>query len=153
MSSIYIPGKYEKVEAPKAAPKKIIPADDLAYEDLPPSPTDVVLRKNLLIALHKKFPGASMWTDPNDPMRQTAWLIDIKSFPTGGVITVRNLWISSRMGFTVKMKDTHDEIENQVLKYAAELFERYNLARKQGFDMRDKLLSMKRDFRGEAIHQ
>lgn len=150
MSSIIVPGKYEKVIKPQ--PSKV-DWDDVAEDELPPSPTDIHLRKNLLIALHKHFPGASVWSDPSDPFRTTAWLIDIKSFATGGIITVRNLWISPRMGFVVHMKDTHDEIERQVVKYAAELFERYRVAREQGYDMREKLLGIKRDFRGEAIHQ
>lgn len=151
MSSIYIPGKYEKADKPKH--KNPVIQEDVAMEDLPPSPTDIALRNNLLIALHKNFPGASVWSDPGDPLRTTAWLIDIKSFKTGGIITVRNLWISSRMGFVVHMKDTHDEIERQVVKYAAELFERYRIAREQGFEMREKLIGIPRNFRGEAIHQ
>lgn len=114
---------------------------------------DVALRKRLIAALHRNFPGASRWTDPENPERTTAWLIDIKSFKTGGVITVRNLWLSSRMGFTVKMTTTHEDIEKKVVYYAAELFERYNVAREQAFEMRDQLLGVERDFRGEAVHQ
>lgn len=133
--------------------KLIIDPEDICYTDLPESPIDRSLRKRLIAALHHNYPGASTWYDPEDPHRTTAWLIDIKSFKTGGVVTVRNLWISSQMGFTVKMATTHEDIEKQVVYYAAELFERYNIARQQALDMKDKLLGVKRDFRGEAIHQ
>jgi len=131
---------------------RILTPDDIPESMKPKKASTQVLHKNLMIALEKKYPGVSFLYDDHGGKR-TAWELEILDFKTGGVLTLKNLWISGRMGVTIKLKNTHDEIERQVVYYAGELLERYNVAREQALDMRENLLGIPRSFTGEAIHQ
>lgn len=126
---------------------------DTLHEDMPESPTTAHLRANIMAALEREFPGASFLYNDEAMTKRSAWILDIKDFKSGGVLTLRNLWISGRMGVTIKLKNTHKEIVRDVIYYASELFERYNIARSQGFDMREDLMGIPRNFNGEALQQ
>lgn len=123
---------------------------DIPESMKPDTPTTALLRHNILVELHRHFPHVSKWADEGVT---TAWIIEIQAFKTGGDITVRNLWLSGNMGFRLKMKDTHDEILKKVVYYAAELLERYDIAREKGLDMREELLHIPRHINGSAIPQ
>ena len=124
--------------------------NDIPECEKPESPTTFLLRKNILTALHETYPQVSKWADYGIT---TAWVIDIQDFKTGGTITIRNLWISGKMGVRIKMRHSHTEILRQVVYYAGELLERYNIQREKGLDMREELLHIPRNFTGSAIPQ
>ena len=124
--------------------------EDLPEHLKPERATTTVLRKNILITLKKHYPHVFGWNSPMDQLRTTAWLIDIKTFQSGGVVTIRNLWLDGNMGVTLKLKTLDAPT---IVRYAGELLERYNIAREKGLDMREKLLNMPRDFRGVAEYQ
>lgn len=69
----------------------------------------------------------------------------------GGVIQVRNLLLSGKMGFVMKIVDVDPE-GRKVMRYAGELFERYGIARKKAIDLRDSIQGMKRNNIGEAAY-
>lgn len=124
---------------------------DLAEFEKGERPTTVLLRKNILAVLFKHYPHISGWHDPDDPQRTTAWLIDIKDFKTGGMLTVRNLWLSGEMGFQLKLRSLDAELKKVVMA-AGELQERFGVARDKGLDIREKVMGMPRDFKGRALH-
>jgi hypothetical protein len=105
----------------------------------PETPTESLLRKNLLDTLNRHYPHMS-----------GAWVIDIDS--KGGIIQVRNLALSGRMGFVMHINKIDPDFKN-VVRFGGELLERYNIARQRGLDMRDQLSNLRRNALGEAIHE
>lgn len=124
--------------------------EDVTYVEMGEDATTRTLRKNIMTALFQAYPVQSGWPDPTG-VRTTAWVLDIKYFPSGGVLTLRNLWISGKMGVTIPLKPSHETIVQDCVKYAGELFERYGVSREKGLKMREELLGMPRHWSGEAI--
>ena len=125
--------------------------DDLPEHLKPESATTILLRKNILTTLKKHYPHVFGWNDLSDPNRTTAWLIDIKTFPTGGVVTIKNLWLSGNMGVTIHLRTLTPPYKS-IVSNVGELLERYNIARDKALDVREQILNIPRDFRGEAIY-
>jgi hypothetical protein len=131
----------------------ILPGDDIAEEEKAERPTTALLRKNILDVLHRHYPAWSIWEDPFDPQRTTAWLIDIKDFATGGIITVQNLYMTGDMGVMIKLANiVNDPDLKKVVMYVGELLERYGLSREKAVKMRDEIYKIKRDFKGHAVY-
>ena len=127
--------------------------DDVAFEELPPTPQARKLHKDIVNMLVVNFPGQSyLYDDFNQPTR-LAWEVQVNDDPMRGTVTLVNLWISSEFGVIIPINNDHKHILKDVYKYACELFERYNITREKAFDMREDLLGIPRDFRGAAIHQ
>ena len=111
------------------------------FDDLmQPVPAGVlVLQNNLINALHKAYPT---WKDN--------WHIVIDT--RGGIVQIRNTAISGKMGFVMHIAKIDPEMRN-VVKAAGELFERYNIARGKGVDIRQALVDLKRDQKLEPIYE
>lgn len=125
---------------------------ELTEEEKAERPTTILLRKNIMDVLNRHYPHMSVW--PIDvsasTKRATPWLIDIKDFKTGGTVTIRNLLLSGKMGvqLPLSMLDAEGKV---IIRYVGELFERYGIARSKGLDMREEILGLPRDFKGQAI--
>jgi len=128
---------------------------DLLHEEKGERATTALLRKNMLATLHTHYPQVSQWRDMANPTRTTAWLIDIRDFKTGGVVTIRNLWLSGSFGVMIHLKSLDPE-GRVLVRYAGELLERYNIARDKGIAQKaviDNILNATRNFKGEMIHE
>lgn len=110
--------------------------DDLGQ---PVPATVLVLQNNLIKALHKAYPT---WKDN--------WHIVIDT--RGGIVQIRNTAISGKMGFVMHITKIDPEMR-KVVKAAGELFERYNIARGKGVDIRQALAELKRSPKGHAIYE
>jgi hypothetical protein len=110
--------------------------DDLGQ---PVPATVIVLQNNLIKALHKAYPT---WKDN--------WHIVIDT--RGGIVQIRNTALSGKMGFVMHITKIDSEMR-KVVRAAGELFERYNVARKKGGDIRQALADLKRDPRGHFIYE
>ena len=69
----------------------------------------------------------------------------------GGIIQVRNLALSGKMGFIMKIVDVDPE-GRKVMRNAGELLERFKVTRKKAFDLRDSIANLQRNKIGEATH-
>ena len=69
-----------------------------------------------------------------------------------GIVTVHNLLLSGKWGFRLRITEI-DSMGKIVVRAGGELLERYNLSRaKRKNHVYGELSEMKRDFKGEAIH-
>ena len=98
------------------------------------------MANNILAALDKHYPAYS-----------GEWNIQIDTRPTGGVLRVRNLLISGKMGFQIPLAWVDYEMNN-VVRYAGELLERFKLSRDKNVDVIDELKNLERNGIGEAKH-
>ena len=114
---------------------------DLTLDDLGQvaPPAVVSLHNNMIKALRKAYPD---WAD--------TWHITIDT--EGGMVAVRNTAISGKMGFYMKIANIDPEMR-QVVRYAGELFERYNIARQRGIDIKQALADLKRSGTNEPLHE
>lgn len=101
-------------------------------------PGVVVLHNNIIKALRKAYPD---WKDH--------WHISIDT--AGGIVQITNRLISGKMGFVMKIADIDTKMR-KVVRSAGELFERYDIARKKGIDIRQAMADLKRSNIGEAIY-
>ena len=111
---------------------------DLTLDDLGQvAPAAVVtLHNNMIKALRSAYPKWQDW-----------WHISINT--EGGMVQVRNLAISGKMGIQMRIVDVHSQAGlKDLVNYAGELFERYNIARKKGLDIRQALADLKGDATG-----
>lgn len=127
--------------------------DDILHEDKMERPTTYLMRKHIMATLMRHYPHMSVW-----PMRvsgmgdHSPWLIDIKDFSTGGVVTIRNLMLSGKMGMQLPLKKIQEDANGSYLvSQVGELLERYKISREKGLDMREAILEMPRNWRGDAI--
>ena len=131
----------------------IVDPKDLCHEEKTERPTTQLLRKNIMTALVKYYPHMSVW--PGEAslfVTRSPWLIDIKDFETGGVVTIRNLLLSGSMGVTLHLHQVQqDPDQRSVVRYVGELLERANIAREKALDMREAIYGMPRNWRGNAI--
>jgi len=98
------------------------------------------LANQVLEALNKKYPGFYGW-----------WNVAIDT--KGGMIQVRNMRISGKMGFVMRIVDVDADMKN-VTRYGGELLERYRLSReKSKVDFTEEMVNMPRSYTGEAIHE
>ena len=128
----------------------------LLHEEKPECATTALMRKNILAVLEKHYPHMCQW--PGDGISRLAnrspWVIDIKDFKTGGIVTIRNLLLSGEMGVTIKMVSLDaDPDYRSIIRFVGELLERYNITREKCLDIRDDIYGLDRDFRGHAIAQ
>jgi hypothetical protein len=114
----------------------LVPDDDAAIG--PPPAAVAVLHNNLMWALKKAYPHV-----------ENGWMIQIDV--DGGVVSVRNLMLSGKMGFTMKIANIDSEMRN-VVRHGGELLERYRIARQKNTDMREALANMRRKPIGEAVY-
>lgn len=131
----------------------ILTKDDILHEHKGERPTTLMLRKNIMNVLRRHYPQVSYWPgdDPN-LIARSPWLIDIKDFDTGGVITIRNLILSGTMGTVLLMKDVQSDPDLKcVIMQVGELLERYKIAREKALEIRESIYGMPRDWRGHAI--
>ena len=98
----------------------------------------VVLHNNIIKALRKAYPA---WADH--------WHISINT--EGGVVQITNRLISGKMGFILHIADIDTKMR-KVVRSAGELFERYDIARKKGIDIRQAMADLKRSGIGEAVY-
>ena len=127
------------------------PKDDRLHEEKFERATTHLLRKNIMDVLNRHYPHVSTWpVTMHSTDRATPWAIDILDFPTGGIVTIKNLLFSGKMGVSIRLKSLDPE-GKVIVRHVGEYLERYNVARSKGLDMREKLLGMPRDFRGEAV--
>ena len=96
------------------------------------------LYSNMLVALNKAYPK---W--------EGSWLISIDQ--RGGIVQVRNMLLTGKMGFIMKITKIDPEMRD-VVRFAGELFERYRVARSKGVDVRESLANMNRAPSKEAIY-
>lgn len=97
-----------------------------------------VLYDGIVSTLDKHYPD---WTG--------CWYITIDTH--GGIVQVRNIALSGRMGFQLPITQIDPEYR-VIWRMAGELLERYRIARQRGLDIVDAVKNMKRDYRGEAEH-
>jgi hypothetical protein len=93
--------------------------------------------------------GLKRSLDKHYPSYKGMWYVDIRV--DQGVVEIRNLALSGKMGFYMKI-DQIDPEGRKVVMMAGELLERYRAARDKAIDIRDAIYGMKRNFRGEAEH-
>jgi hypothetical protein len=108
-----------------------------------------------MATLWKHYPGYSKW--PGNIIAtedQSPWIIDIKDFSTGGVVTIRNKLLSGNMGVTIHLKKLQEDPDfKSVVMYVGELLESYNQTREKALEIRESIYNMPRDWRGNAILQ
>jgi hypothetical protein len=76
------------------------------------------------------------------------WAVNVDI--AGGVVHIRNLFLSGRWGFVVKLADVQDDVENkQLMRAAGELLERYRLRRGAMNDA--EYMGLNTDFAGNPI--
>ena len=76
------------------------------------------------------------------------WRVEVQQ----GIVTVHNLLLSGQWGFRLLITDI-DRMGKVVVRAGGELLERYNLSRaKRKNHVIGELSEMKRDFKGEVIH-
>lgn len=96
----------------------------------------VTLMRNMVAALQKHYP-------------QHSWAVSVDE--AGGVVQVRNLALSGRMGFLMKITSVDPEQRN-VVRHAGELLERYRVARGKAVDLRDQIRRAERKINGEMVY-
>jgi hypothetical protein len=116
----------------------LVPAADGSFVKQPPASV-ASLAKQILTALNKAYPD---WI--------AGWKVAIDT--EGGIVQVRNLLISGKMGFVMKITAIDPEMR-QVVRYAGELLERYRISREKNIDVTDAVNNVKRNYSGEAIHE
>lgn len=114
--------------------------NDIEHDELGIKPPAAVvsLHNNIMKAINKHYPS---WAG--------TWKIAIDTH--GGVVRVRNMAISGKMGFLLKIKAIDPEMR-KVVHAAGELFERYRIARDRGTKMRDEIEQLRRSGTREAIY-
>ena len=127
--------------------------DGRVHEEKAERPTTALLRKNIMACLHRHYPHMSKWPGESAGfIERSPWLIDIKDFKTGGVITIRNLLLSGSSGVTIKLKSLNTDPDLKIImRNAGLLLERYKITREKALDIREDIYGMPRDFRGLAI--
>lgn len=129
--------------------------DDRLHEEKGERATTALLRKNIMNSLMRHYPHMSVW--PGEAamfIDRSPWMVDIKDFKTGGVVTIRNLLLSGNMGVTIHLSQLQQDPDFKlVMRYVGELLERYNITREKGLDMREAIYGMPRNWRGNAIAQ
>jgi len=116
----------------------VVPDGDGNFVEKPPASVELLAR-NLLTALNKHY--------GEDWMQGWKIIIDQR----GGIIQVRNLLLSGKMGFVMKITDADPEMRN-VVRHAGELFERYSVARDKRVDVREAVHNLEMKPTGEAKH-
>lgn len=77
-----------------------------------------------------------------------AWAVNVDI--SGGVVHIRNLFLSGRWGFIVKLVDVQNDVGNkQLMRAAGELLERYRLRRGAMNDA--EYMNLKTDINGNPI--
>jgi hypothetical protein len=105
-----------------------------------PVPAGVsVLQNNLMKALNKAYPK---W--------EGSWLIRIDT--RGGIVQFYNTWFTGNMGFVLHITEIDPEMR-RVRKMAGELFERYDIARNRGLNIKQALVDLKRDPIGQVKYE
>jgi hypothetical protein len=129
--------------------------DPRVHEDKGERPTTLLMRKNIMAILFKHYPHMSKWPgDLISTIDRSPWIIDIKDFNTGGVVTIRNLMLSGTMGVTIHLLNLQADPDYKcIVMNVGELLERYNIARGKALDIRETIYGMPRDWRGNAIAQ
>lgn len=116
----------------------MVPNGEGGFTERPPASVEV-LAHNMLAALNKAY---------GDDWMQ-GWKVTVDT--RGGVVQVRNLLLSGKMGFTMKITQVDPEMR-KVVRYAGELFERYSVARRKNIDVRESVHNLNLDFKGDATH-
>jgi hypothetical protein len=101
--------------------------------------TVVVLHNNMINALRKAYPG---WED--------TWMIRVDT--RGGIVQVFNTAFTGEMGFVMHITKIDPEMK-RVVMMAGELFERYDISRKKGADIKQALADIKRNNIGQAKYE
>lgn len=114
----------------------LVPDGMGGHVEKPPANVEL-LCKQILTALNQAY--------GNDWMG--GWKVAIDT--NGGIIQVRNLLISGKMGFVMKITAVDPEMKN-VVRHAGELFERYRISRGRGVDVVDVVNNLERSRLGEA---
>lgn len=129
--------------------------DDRLHEEKAERPTTALLRKNIMNLLNRHYPHMGSWPGEAALMiNRSPWLIEIKDFETGGIITIRNLMLSGKMGIVLKMDQVQTDPEGKlIVRLVGELLERYNIQREKALDIRESIYGMPRNWRGDAIAQ
>lgn len=113
----------------------IVPNGSGGFVEKPPAAVENIGRA-ALTALNKAYPD---WKD--------GWKVSVDL--KGGIIQVRNLYISGKMGFLLHLQHTTDE---SIVTHAGELLERYNVSRDRNTNVVEAISNLKRNRKGEAIH-
>lgn len=117
----------------------MVPDGQGGFVKQPPASVEA-LAKNILTALNKAYGDDWM----------AGWKVAIDT--EGGIVQVRNLYISGKMGFIMKITAIDPEMTN-VVRHAGELLERYNISRSRSVDVVDAVSNLKRNYQGEALHE
>ncbi len=75
------------------------------------------------------------------------WAVNVHQ----GVVTVKNMFLSGTMGFTVKISDL-DKNMHKIVIAGGEILARYNLKRDKSFELSD-IANKPKDFAGRIIHE
>ena len=116
----------------------LVPTAEGGFVEKPPASVEI-LAHNMLAALNKAY--GEDWMQ--------GWKVAIDTH--GGIVQVRNLLLSGKMGFQMKITQVDPEMRN-VVRYAGELFERYSVSRSKRADVREAVHNLETDFTGEAKH-
>lgn len=108
---------------------------DIQQSDLPLSGAGETLRNNIMATLLKYYPSMS-----------PGW--DVVVDERGGIVQLRNLRLSGRMGCILKITRIDPEMRS-IIRNGGELLERYRIARSR-YVSPEKTVEIERDFRGEA---
>lgn len=96
---------------------------------------EVELANRMADVLNRQYPGH-------------LWMVHASI--KGGVVHIRNLYLSGKWGFVVKLADVLADVENkQLMRAAGELLERYRL-RRGALNMAE-YTGLKTDFAGNPI--
>lgn len=102
-----------------------------------PSANVVCLAKSIFRVLNTQYPLYKDW-----------WNVQIDTI--GGVVNVRNMMLSGKMGFIVLITEVTDK---EIMRLAGELLERYRCPRAAtSRELIDVLRSMRLNSKGEAIY-
>ena len=116
----------------------MIPDGFGGYIQQPPGTVET-LGKQILTALNKAY----------GPDWVPGWKVAIDT--NGGIVQIRNLLISGKMGFQMKITQVDPDMKT-VVRFAGELFERYRVSRSKHADVIESVSNIKRNFKGEAVH-
>lgn len=103
-----------------------------------PPASVVTLHNNIMHMLQKHYPHVA-----------AGWSIAIDL--EGGVVQIRNLMLSGKMGFVMKIRQIAGDFKN-VVAAGGELLERYRIARDHAVDIRDQLNNAQRSPLGDYTY-
>ena len=77
------------------------------------TPQQIKLGKDVLACLKKHYPAYA-----------SGWDVGIN---TGGIVQVRNMWLSGKMGFVLHAASLVSDLDKKVMQAGGELLERYRM--------------------------